>query len=145
METQFYLVDKIILVVYFIGIVLLGVYFRKRSNTANGFMIASGRLPSWAVGLSMLGTFISSITFIGYPGQAYNFNWDAFMFSFSLPFAALIAMVYFIPLYRTKVKVSAYEYLEQRFGGWARVYGSISFMFGSLTRIGMVLFLVSLL
>jgi SSS family solute:Na+ symporter len=143
-ETQFYLVDKIILFVYFIGIVLLGVYFRKRSNTANGFMIASGRLPSWAVGLSMLGTFISSITFIGYPGQAYNFNWDAFMFSFSLPFAALVAMVYFIPLYRTKVKVSAYEYLEQRFGGWARVYGSISFMFGSLTRIGMVLFLVSL-
>ena len=144
METQFYLVDKIILIIYFFGVILLGVYFRKRSNTANGFMIASGRLPSWAVGLSMLGTFISSITFIGYPGQAYNFNWDAFMFSFSLPLAALVATLYFIPLYRTRVKVSAYEYLEQRFGGWARIYGSISFMFGSITRIGMVLFLVSL-
>ncbi|TFH02137.1 MAG: sodium:solute symporter [Calditrichales bacterium] len=144
METKFFLVDKIILIVYFIGIILMGLYFRKRSNTADGFMIASGRLPSWAVGLSMLGTFISSITFIGYPGQAYNFNWDAFMFSVSLPVAAMVAMLYFIPLYRTKVKVSAYEYLEQRFGGWARVYGSISFMFGSLTRIGMILFLVSL-
>jgi SSS family solute:Na+ symporter len=123
---------------------MLGVYFRKRSNTADGFMIASGRLPSWAVGLSMLGTFVSSITFLGYPGQAYNFNWDAFMFSVSLPVAALVAMIYFIPLYRTRVKVSAYEYLDQRFGGWARIYGSISFMFGSLTRIGMILFLVSL-
>ena len=109
-----------------------------------GFMIAEGSLPSWAVGLSMLGTFVSSITFIAYPGQAYNFNWDAFMFSVTLPVAALIATVYFVPLYRSKVKVSAYEYLEQRFGGWARVYGSISFMFGSLTRIGMILFLVSL-
>jgi SSS family solute:Na+ symporter len=137
-------VDKIILIVYFIGIIMLGLYFRKRSNTANGFMIASGRLPSWAVGLSILGTFISSITFLGYPGQAYNFNWDAFMFSVSLPMAAFVAMAYFIPLYRTRVKVSAYEYLEQRFGGWARVYGSISFMFGSITRIGMILFLVSL-
>ena len=144
MEFKFYLVDKLILIVYFIGIILLGVYFRKRSNTADGFMIASGRLPSWAVGLSMLGTFVSSITFIGYPGQAYNFNWDAFMFSVSLPVAALVAMIYFIPLYRTRVKVSAYEYLDQRFGGWARIYGSISFMFGSLTRIGMILFLVSL-
>jgi SSS family solute:Na+ symporter len=143
-ETQFYLTDKIILIVYFIGIILMGLYFRKRSNTANGFMIASGRLPSWAVGLSILGTFISSITFLGYPGQAYNFNWDAFVFSLCLPPAALIAMLYFIPLYRTKVKVSAYEYLEQRFGGWARIYGSISFMFGSVTRIGMILFLVSL-
>ncbi len=144
METQFYLTDKIILIVYFIGIILMGLYFRKRSNTANGFMIASGGLPSWAVGLSILGTFISSITFLGYPGQAYNWNWDAFVFSLCLPPAALVAMLYFIPLYRTKVKVSAYEYLEQRFGGWARVYGSISFMFGSVTRIGMILFLVSL-
>ncbi|NOY60766.1 MAG: sodium/solute symporter, partial [Calditrichaeota bacterium] len=44
----------------------------------------------------------------------------------------------------TKVRVSAYEYLDNRFGGWARIYGSVSFMFGSLTRIGMILFLVSL-
>jgi SSS family solute:Na+ symporter len=143
-ETTFFLTDKIILILYFVGIILMGFYFKKRSDTANGFMIASGRLPSWAVGLSMLGTFISSITFLGYPGQAYNFNWDAFVFSICLPFAALVAMLYFIPLYRTKVKVSAYEYLEQRFGGWARIYGSISFMFGSVTRIGMILFLVSL-
>ena len=144
METQFYLVDKIFLILYFIGIVMLGMYFRKRSNTPMGFMIASGKIPSWAVGLSMLGTFVSSITFLAYPGQAYNSNWDAMMFSFTLPIAALIATIYFVPLYRTKVKVSAYEYLEQRFGGWARIYGSISFMFGSLTRIGMILFLVSL-
>jgi len=143
-ETQFFLTDKIILIVYFIGVVMMGLYFRKRSNTANGFMIASGKLPTWAVSLSILGTFISSVTFIGYPGQAYNFNWDAFVFSLCLPPAALVAMIYFIPLYRTKVKVSAYEYMEQRFGGWARVYGSISFMFGSVTRIGMILFLVSL-
>ena len=139
MESQFFLTDKIILIVYFIGIILMGLYFRKRSNTADGFMIASGKLPSWAVGLSILGTFISSVTFIGYPGQAYNFNWDAFVFSLCLPPAALVAMIYFIPLYRTKVKVSAYEYLEQRFGGWARVYGSISFMFDVLLAFVMLI------
>jgi solute:Na+ symporter, SSS family len=144
MPNQFYLVDKIILVVYFGAIILFGSYFRKRSSSSMGFMIANGKLPSWAVGLSILGTFVSSITFLAYPGQAYNFNWDALMFSFTLPVAALIATIYFIPLYRSRVKVSAYEFLEQRFGGWARIYGSISFMFGSVTRIGMILFLVSL-
>lgn len=144
METEFYLVDKLIVILYFAGTIGIGFYFKKRSDTANGFMVASGNVPTWAVGLSMLGTFISSITFIGYPGQAYNFNWDAFMFSVSLPMAGFVAMIYFIPLYRTRVKVSAYEYMEQRFGGWARVYGSISFMFGSITRIGMILFLLSL-
>ena len=107
-------------------------------------MIADGGLPSWAVGLSILGTFVSSITFLAYPGQAYNANWDVFLFSLTLPPAALIAIFYFIPLYRKKVRISAYEYLEQRFGSWARIYGSISFMLGSLARIGMILFLVSL-
>lgn len=144
MQTDFLLIDKLILILYFIGVILFGAYFRKRSNTASGFMIADGRLPSWAVGLSILGTFVSSITFLAYPGQAYNFNWDVFVFSLTLPIAAIVASLYFIPLYRKRVKVSAYEYLEQRFGAWARVYGSISFMLGSLARIGMILFLVSL-
>lgn len=144
MPTDFYAIDKLILVVYFAGMILFGAYFRKKSSTASGFMIADGNLPGWAVGLSMLGTFVSSVTFLAYPGQAYNFNWDIFVFSLTLPVAALFATLYFIPLYRTRVKVSAYEYLEQRFGPWARIYGSISFMLGSLARIGMILFLVSI-
>ncbi|MCP4575049.1 MAG: sodium:solute symporter [Deltaproteobacteria bacterium] len=144
MQTQFLLADKLILVFYFLAVILFGAYFRKKSSTSSGFMIADGKLPSWAVGLSILGTFVSSITFLAYPGQAYNANWDVFLFSLTLPPAALVATFYFIPLYRTKVKISAYEYLEQRFGPWARIYGSISFMLGSLARIGMILFLVSL-
>ncbi len=144
MQPQFLLADKLILVFYFLAVILFGAYFRKKSASSTGFMIADGGLPSWAVGLSILGTFVSSVTFLAYPGQAYNANWDVFIFSLTLPPAALAATLYFIPLYRTKVKISAYEYLEQRFGPWARVYGSISFMLGSLARIGMILFLVSL-
>jgi len=144
MQQSLLVLDRSILIAYFFAILIFGAYFRKRSNTSSGFMVAGGRLPGWAVGLSILGTFVSSITFLAYPGQAYNFNWDAMMFSFTLPLAALVATLYFIPLYRSRMKVSAYEYLESRFGGWARVYGSLSFMFGSLTRIGMILFLVSL-
>ena len=144
MESAFLVVDKVILIVYFAGIILFGAYFRKQSGTTSGFMIADGKLPGWLVGLSMLGTFVSSITFLAYPGQAYNFNWDVYVFSLTLPVAALMATLYFIPLYRKRVKISAYEYLEQRFGPWARIYGSISFMLGSLARIGMILFLVSI-
>ena len=144
MEAQFHLTDKIILFGYFAGVIAFGAYFQRRSRTASGFMVAQGRLPGWAVGLSILGTFVSSVTFLAYPGQAYNFNWDVFLFSLTLPIAALVAGILFVPLYRSRVNVSAYEYLEQRFGGWARIYGSISFMLGSLARIGMILFLVSL-
>ncbi len=144
MEPRFYFLDNLVLIVYFLGTIALGVYFRKKSSTAMGFMVAQGKVPTWAVGLSILGSFVSSITFLAYPGQAYNFNWDAFVFSLTLPVAALAATIYFIPLYRTRVQVSAYEYMEQRFGGWARVYSSVSFMFGQATRVGMILFLLSL-
>ena len=144
METALPAADKLVLGGYFLGMVALGAWFRKRSSTPEGFMIASGRLPGWAVGLSILGTFVSSVTFLAYPGKAYDTDWDAFVFSLTLPPAALAAVFFFIPLYRSKVKVSAYEFMERRFGPWARVYGSASFMFGSLARIGMILFLVSL-
>jgi solute:Na+ symporter, SSS family len=144
MDMHFSAFDNLVLVLYLAAMVFLGTRFRQKSSTPEGFMIAQGKLPSWAVGLSILGAFVSSITFLAYPGIAYNTNWDAFMFSVTLPFAAFIAVLYFIPLYRTRVKVSAFEYMEQRFGSWARIYSSICFMFGESTRIGMILFLVSL-
>ena len=141
---QFFLIDKIILIVYFLGITLFGLYFRKKSNTAEGFMVTRNKIPSWAVGLSILGTFVSSITFLAYPGQAYNFNWDAYLFTLTLPIAAVAAALYFIPLYRNKIGVASYAYLEQRFGVWARIYASVSYIFGQVTRVGMILFLLSL-
>ncbi len=144
MVTHFSLWDNLVVIFYLTAVVFFGTRFHKKSSTPDGFMIAQGKLPSWAVGLSILGAFVSSITFIAYPGIAYNTNWDAFLFSLTLPFAALIATLYFIPLYRKRVKVSAFEYMEQRFGGWARVYSSVSFMFGETTRFGMILFLLSL-
>ena len=104
MQTDFFAFDKAILITYFAAVILFGAYFRKKSSTAAGFMIADGKLPGWAVGLSMLGTFVSSITFLAYPGQAYNYNWDVFVFSLTLPIAAVAATLYFIPLYRTRVK-----------------------------------------
>ncbi len=85
MQTQFLLADKLTLIFYFMAVILFGAYFRKKSSTSSGFMIADGGLPSWAVGLSILGTFVSSITFLAYPGQAYNANWDVFLFSLTLP------------------------------------------------------------
>jgi len=144
MQTHFSLLDNLVVIGYLAAMVFLGTRFKEKSSTPSGFMIAQGKLPSWAVGLSILGAFVSSITFLAYPGQAFNFNWDAYLFSVTLPVAALIATLYFIPLYRTRVKVSAFEYMEQRFGGWARVYSSVSFMFGESTRVGMILFLLSL-
>ena len=72
MDQQFYLVDKAILVIYFFSVILFGMYFRKKSSTTDGFMIASARLPGWAVGLSMLGTFVESVEIDGLDADTYT-------------------------------------------------------------------------
>ena len=83
--------DLVVLLLYTAGVVAFGSGFFRRSRTPRGFTAASGALPGWAVGLSLFGTYLSSNTFLGVPGRAYASNWNAFVFSLSLPFAAWVA------------------------------------------------------
>jgi SSS family solute:Na+ symporter len=107
-------------------------------------MVAGRSLPGWVVGISIFGTYLSSITFLALPGAAYGGNWNQFVFSLSLPLAALIATRYFVPLYRKRNQVSAYSYLEHRFGPWARTYATVFFLLTQLGRMGTIMFLVAL-
>ena len=113
-------IDLTVLGIYLIAVVGLGAWFARRNRTSAHFMAASGALPGWVVGLSIFGTFLSSNTFIGVPGKAYGGNWNAFVFSLTLPLAAWVAVKYFVPFYRNSGEISAYHHLEKRFGPWAR-------------------------
>ena len=93
-------VDLAVLVVYGLAVVTLGLCFAGRSRTPSSFTAARRRLSSWLVGLSLFGTYLSSNTFLGVPGKAYASNWNAFVFSLSLPVAAWVAVRYFVPFYR---------------------------------------------
>ena len=132
--------DLLVLALYVVGIVAFGSGFFRRSRTPRGFTAARGALPGWAVGLSLFGTYLSSNTFLGVPGKAYASNWNSFVFSLSLPFAAWIAAKYFVPFYRGTGEVSAYTHLERRFGLWARVYAMVCYLLTQLARVGAILF-----
>ncbi|NIP94056.1 MAG: sodium/solute symporter, partial [Akkermansiaceae bacterium] len=101
-------------------------------------------LPGWVVGLSIFGTYVSSIGFLGNAGKAFGGNWSSWVFGLSLPIAALIAVRYFVPLYRRGGEISAYFHLEKRFGPWARTYALICYLLAQLARIGTILYLVAL-
>lgn len=132
--------DLVVLVAYILGIALLGCWFLRTSRTSRDFMIAGRGLPGWAVGLSIFATFLSSNTFLGVPGKAYATNWNAFVFSLSLPIAAWIAVRYFVPFYRRGCEISAYAHLERRFGPWARLYAITCYLLTQLARMGAILF-----
>jgi solute:Na+ symporter, SSS family len=138
------LLDLGILVTYCVGVVAFGSGFVRRSRTPEGFTRAGGALPSWAVGLSLFGTYLSSNTFLGNPGKAYAANWNSFVFSLSIPLAAWIAVKYFVPFYRASGEISAYTHLEKRFGRWARIYAMVCYLLTQLARIGSILLGVAL-
>ena len=137
-------IDLAVLGIYLAGVVGLGAWFARRNHTSAHFMAASGALPGWVVGLSIFGTFLSSNTFIGVPGKAYDSNWNAFVFSLTLPLAAWVAVKYFVPFYRGSGEISAYHHLEKRFGPWARSYALACYLLTQLARVGAILFGVSM-
>ena len=138
------LIDIVVLVVYLASVVGLGCWFVRRSRNTGEFMAAGGRLPGWAVGLSIFGTYLSSNTFIGVPGKSFAGNWNAFVFSLSLPLAAWIATRFFVPFYRKNGEISAYQHLERRFGAWARTYAMVCYLLTQVARTATILFGVSL-
>ncbi len=136
--------DLTVVAVYILGIVALGAWFYRKSGTLEGFTVGSRSLPGWAIGLSILATYLSSISFLALPGKSYGGNWNAFVFSLTIPIACWVSARYFIPLYRDKLQTTAYEHLEYRFGYWARAYCGTALILLQIGRIAVVLYLVSL-
>jgi SSS family solute:Na+ symporter len=136
--------DIAVIVVYILGIVVFGAWFYRRSKTLEGFTVGSRNMPGWAIGLSILATYLSSISFLALPGKSYGGNWSAFVFSLTIPVACWVSARYFIPLYRGKLQTTAYEHLESRFGYWARAYCGTALILLQIVRIAIVLYLVSL-
>lgn len=137
-------IDLVVISVYLLSMVMVGVYFSRKNKNATQFTTASGTIPGWALGISFYATFLSSNTFLGVPGKAFGSNWNSFVFSISMPFAAYIASRYFVPFFRSRGEVSAYTHLEKRFGPWARTYAMICFILTQLVRMGSIFFGIAL-
>ena len=139
------ILDYIVFFLFVGGVALFGCSFYFRSSKgASAFTKAEGSLPTWVVGMSIFATFVSSISFLGLPGQAYAGNWNPFVFSLSIPIATWLAAKIFIPLYRNVNSVSAYHYLELKFGYWARCYVAVCYLLTQLARVGSILLLLAL-
>lgn len=144
MTTELSPLDFIVLVAYVAGVFGLGCWFVRKSGNTEEFMAAGRSLPGWVVGLSIFGTYVSSISFLANPGKSYAGNWNPFVFSLSLPIAAVIAVTFFVPFYRNGGEISAYTHLERRFGPWARTYAVACYLLTQLGRMGTILYLVAL-
>ena len=108
METTIHWIDMVIVVISLIAAVGVGVYFSRKQNSTEAYYAANGSVPAWAVGMSMFATIISSVTFLAYPGAAYQGNWILLVQGLMVPIV-LLGMIWFIvPLFRRVIRLSTY-------------------------------------
>lgn len=137
--------DYVVFFVFVGGVSLFGCsFFKKSRKGAESFTKAEGTIPTWVVGMSIFATFVSSISFLGLPGGSYSGNWNQLIFSFTIPIATFLAAKVFIPLYRGVGSVSAYQFLEDRYGYWARCYVAVCYLLTQVCRVGSILLLLAI-
>ncbi len=141
---HFTTLDGVVLSVYFIATLAVGFSFWRKSRSVEGYTAANRSLPGWLTGLSILGTYVSSISFLALPGRAFGGNWNPFVFSLAIPLATWVAVRWFLPFYRREGHISAYLHLEERFGPWARTYASACYLATQIARMGAVMYLMAL-
>ena len=107
--------DWAVLIGTLIFIVLYGIWKNKNPKNINEYLKAGNQSRWWTVGLSVMATQASAITFLSTPGQAFNDGMGFIQFYFGLPFAMVIICLFFIPIYHRLKIYTAYEFLENRF------------------------------
>jgi SSS family transporter len=121
-------IDWIILSATLLFIVIYGVYKTKGSKNVEDYILGNKQTNWWTVGLSVMATQASAITFLSTPGQAYHDGMGFVQFYFGLPIAMVVICFTFIPIYHRLKVFTAYEYLEQRFDLKTRSLASILFL-----------------
>jgi len=136
--------DFIIIVAYLAGLVAIGLRFARRQRTTEQYFVAGRSVPGWAMGLSLLATIITSVTFIAYPGSAYASNWSLLVPG--ILFIGVLGLIgsVIVPFFRRVVCMSAYEYFGKRFGSGVRLYSSFAFAIGHFSKMGFVFYLLAL-
>jgi SSS family transporter len=120
--------DWIVLVFTIVGIISFGLYKGRGTKTVNQYLLAGKTMPWYAMGLSIMATQASAVTFISTTGQAYTDGMRFVQFYFGLPIAMVILAATAVPIFHRAGVYTAYEYLERRFDAKTRALGSIVFL-----------------
>ncbi|WP_173917584.1 sodium:solute symporter [Halobacillus sp. Marseille-Q1614] len=138
--SNFTTLDYSILIVYILGVAVIGAMFGKDQKTTKDYFLGGRSIPWWAIGLSVMATQASAITFIGAPGWGYEGGLERLIMYLNVPLAIAFLIVTIVPFfYRTEV-YTAYEYLEKRFDVKTRSFAAFLFLVARGLATGVVLY-----
>jgi len=137
--------DWIILAGTLLFIVVYGVWKTKGSKNVNDYVRGGNDSKWWTIGLSVMATQASAITFLSTPGQAFHDGMGFVQFYFGLPLAMIIICMVFVPLYHKMKVYTAYEFLEGRFDLKTRSLAAILFLIQRGLAAGITIFAPSII
>ena len=121
-------------------IIAYGTYKSVGAKTSNEYIKAGNSAKWWTIGLSVMATQASAITFLSTPGQAFNDGMGFVQFYFGLPIAVIIICLVFIPIYHKLKVYTAYEFLEKRFDQKTRTLTALLFLIQRSLSAGITIF-----
>jgi Na+/proline symporter len=122
------LIDWLVLSITLLFIIFYGVWKSRGTKNIEGYLLADRKLPWYHVGLSVMATQASAITFLSAPGQGYSDGLRFVQFYFGLPIAMVVLCITFIPIFHKLNVYTAYEFLEKRFDNKTRSLTAFLFL-----------------
>jgi Na+/proline symporter len=132
--------DWFIFILYLASTIFIGLWKSRGGKDVKGYFLGERDLPWWAVGLSVMATQASAITFIGTTGQAFNDGMRFIQIYLPLPLVVVILCVRFVPFFYRANVYTAYEYLERRFDAKTRTLTSLLFQLSRGMGVGIILY-----
>ena len=134
----------LILAAYMVGNLALGVVLSKKVETAQHYFLGQRTLPWWAIGISVIATYIGAMTFLGGPAWAYADGFSVIFIHINYPIAVFVVVTVFLPFFYRSGVASIFDYLEHRFGLTSRTLMSAVFLFGNAAYSGIMLYTTAL-
>lgn len=134
----------IAILLYLGAIMGVGLFFTKRNKNTDDFFRGGQRVPGWVAGLSIFATMLSSITFVAVPAKAFATDWVFIVVNAGIVICAPLVVWGVIPRFRQMNVTSAYEFLEDRFNLFIRLFASASFILFQIGRMAIVMYLPAL-
>ncbi len=141
---DFGLVNWTILIAYILGNLALGFFLSKKVHTANDYYLGDRTTPWWAIGISVVATYIGALTFLGGPAWSYADGFAVIFIHINYPIAIFIVITIFLPFFYNSGVASIFDYLERRFGLASRTIMSGVFLFGNIAYSGIMLYTTAL-
>ena len=138
-------IDWIVLIGTLVFIVLYGTWKARQQRDVGDYLKGGNSANWWTIGLSVMATQASAITFLSTPGQAFHDGMGFVQFYFGLPIAMVIICMVFIPIYHKLNVYTAYEYLESRFDKKTRTLTAILFLIQRGIACGITIFAPSII